>query len=140
MTQREILLIKSSWSIVATHPQESGNLFYGKLFELDPSLKSLFPEDMDPQANKLMKMLTYIIKHLQNLEDIAGEIQHLALRHAAYGAQPKHLATVGQALLYAIGEVNGNRWNQETYGAWEKVYGQLSATFNSALNKQPQLT
>jgi hemoglobin-like flavoprotein len=95
---------------------------------------------MDPQANKLMKMLTYIIKHLQNLEDIAGEIQHLALRHAAYGAQPKHLATVGQALLYAIGEVNGNRWDEETSLAWEKVYSQLSTTFNSALTQQPQLT
>lgn len=139
MTLREILLIKNSWSFVAKHPQESGELFYQKLFELDPSLRPLFNGNIDHQAGKLIKMLTYIILNLQNLDDLSGEIQQLAARHANYGAQARHLITVGQALLYSLEHVNGSRWDHETSRAWQEVYILLSAAFANVLNKQPQL-
>jgi nitric oxide dioxygenase len=138
MTSHQVLLIKSSWSFVAANSQEAGELFYQKLFELNPSLRVLFPENIESQANKLIGMLTYIIKHLQQIEDLTGEIHQLAARHFSYGVKPSHLIPVGQALLYALEQVNDSRWNHETSEAWQQVYALLSTSFALSLNKQPQ--
>jgi methyl-accepting chemotaxis protein len=134
MTSRQILLIKSSWSFAAAQAQESGEVFYQRLFELDPTLKKLFPDNVDLQANKLIKMLTYIITHLQSLHELSEEISQLARRHTHYGAKPEHLKTVGQALIDSLAQVNGKRWDKETAEAWQQVYFSISSAFTLSLN------
>jgi truncated hemoglobin YjbI len=57
MKAETIQLVQSSWSIVVPIKDVAATLFYQRLFELDPSLRDLFPEDLAEQKRKLMAML-----------------------------------------------------------------------------------
>ena len=46
MTPEQAILVKTTWEKVIPISDKAAELFYGKLFELDPSLKSLFKGDV----------------------------------------------------------------------------------------------
>ena len=83
MTDRNILIIKNSWSHLIRQSDEAGSLFYDRLFELDPELKAMFPSDIEAQAKKLMDMITFMVTNLQSMSGIKQDIESLAVRHAA---------------------------------------------------------
>ena len=80
----------------------AAELFYGKLFSLDPSLKPLFKGDIKQQGRKLMSMIGTAVSGLTRLEQIVPAVQALGVRHAGYGVQPAHYGTVATALLWTL--------------------------------------
>ena len=58
MTPQQISLVTASWQKVMPISDTAAELFYGKLFEMDPALKPLFKGDMKAQGKKLMTMNT----------------------------------------------------------------------------------
>ncbi|WP_159467379.1 globin domain-containing protein [Dyadobacter sp. 3J3] len=122
MTDRNILIIKNSWSYVLSQPENPGSVFYDKLFAIAPCLKHMFKSDMDQQMQKLTDMITFMVTHLQNMAAIRSEIDALARRHAHYGAKPEHYKTVGDALIQTMESSSGALWNEETRLAWTELY------------------
>lgn len=126
MTDRQILLVKNSWSFVIVNSEEAGQLFYSRLFEVAPEVRHMFKGNTKEQAKKLMNMVTLIVSKLQKLDDILDEIKHLAQRHGKYGAHPAHYAVVGECLIWTLQQGLAEKWNTEVEEAWVKVYGILS--------------
>lgn len=60
MTNKEIELVKASWAKVVPISNVAAELFYRKLFEIDPTLKCLFPENLEEQGIKLMMINTAV--------------------------------------------------------------------------------
>ena len=50
MTNEEIELVIASWANVVPISNLAAELFYGKRFEIDPTLKSLFSENLEEQG------------------------------------------------------------------------------------------
>jgi nitric oxide dioxygenase len=135
MTQKQIELVRSSWtSVSALDPLIVGEIFYAKLFEKGPELKSLFTRTAMPeQSKKLLAMLNYIIGKLDKLSLIVDEVRKLAIRHISYGVKPGHYSIVGQALLATLETGLGENWNEELKQAWSVCYSLLSeAMINTA--------
>ena len=59
--------MQTSWAKVGPIADIAADLFYGKLFELDPELRPLFPNEMADQKKKLMKMISLVVDGLTNL-------------------------------------------------------------------------
>lgn len=135
MTERTVLVVKTSWSFLVPHADEAGALFYQTLFDLDPSLRALFKPDLRHQAKKLTDMLTFIVSKLQTLADLETQIAGLARRHGRYGVRPEHYQTVGQALLLTLQAGLTDRWNDETRQAWTEVYSLLASAMLAATDK-----
>ena len=57
---------------------------YSKLFELDPALRPLFPEDLSEQKEKLMKMISLAVEGLTDLGALVPKVEELGRRHATY--------------------------------------------------------
>lgn len=127
MTERQIVLVKNSWAYVVINAQEAGELFYGRLFHVAPSVKSMFKHDQKEQARKLMNMVTLIVTKLNKLDDIMNEVKLLAQRHGRYGAKPEHYQVVGECLLWTLEQGLGEKWNEELMEAWTAVYLKLSS-------------
>ena len=70
-------------SIAAT----TAELFYGRLFEMDPSIEPMFKGDIKEQGRKLMDTIDVIAKGLSVPEIILPSIKQLAQRHAGYGVR-----------------------------------------------------
>ena len=79
--------------------EQAAALFYGRLFEIAPSVKPLFKGDMTEQGRKLMATLAVVVNGLTNLETILPAASALAKRHVGYGVKPIHYPIVSEALL-----------------------------------------
>jgi len=132
MTPEQVGLIKESWAQVLPISDKAAELFYGKLFELDPDIKPLFNGDMEEQGKKLMKMINTAVNGLDRLDEIVPAVQQLGARHIAYGVKDEHYDTVGSALLWTLGAGLGDAFTEDTKEAWAAVYAVLADTMKAA--------
>ena len=102
MNAEQVRLIQQSFNQVTPIADTAAQLFYDRLFEIDPGLKSMFPEDLTEQGEKLMAMLSTAVDGLDNLEQLQPELEALAIRHVDYGVKPADYAPVGEALIWTL--------------------------------------
>jgi hemoglobin-like flavoprotein len=145
MTPEQTVLVKNSWALVTPIADKAAELFYGKLFELDPALKPLFKGDMIEQGRKLMTMINTAVNGLDKLEAIVPAVEKLGVRHVAYGVKDKDYDTVGAALLWTLETGLGEAFTPDVKEAWTNVYNVLASTMKAAaassLNEpKPELT
>ena len=107
MNTQQIELVQRTFTLAAPMADEIANHFYQRLFELDPALRPLFHGDIQQQGSKLMTMLAVAVRGLDRPETILEPVRRLGERHSGYGVQPHHYATVGQALLWTLGQLFG---------------------------------
>jgi hemoglobin-like flavoprotein len=132
VTSREKTLVQDSFAALAPVLEDATALFYGRLFELDPAVRRMFPEDMTMQRRKLAQMLTAAVKGLDRLEQLVPVVQDLGRRHAGYGVSECHYDTVGTALLWTLEKGLGRAFTPELKDAWTDVYGLLATVMKEA--------
>ncbi len=125
-------LVQASFDQVAPVADQVAVRFYTRLFQLDPALRSLFPDEMAQQRDKLMRTLAVAVCGLNQPEALMPILQSLAVRHAGYGVRRDHYATVGAALLGALAETLGQGFSDELREAWVVVYSTLSGAMIEA--------
>jgi nitric oxide dioxygenase len=132
MTPEQILLVRSSFAKVGALGDRAAVLFYDRLFELDPSLKALFRGDPAAQRAKLMAALRTVVGALDRLDQILPMVRDLGRRHAHYGVEPEHYATVGAALIWTLEQGLGPDFTLATRRAWIAAYSLLAWTMIAA--------
>jgi nitric oxide dioxygenase len=126
MTPEQVELVQQSFAKVAPISEQAAVLFYDRLFEIAPKVKSMFPADMTEQRKKLMATLAVVVNGLGNLESVLPAASALARRHVSYGAKAEHYPAVGAALLWTLQQGLGDGWTPEVAEAWATAYGTLS--------------
>jgi hemoglobin-like flavoprotein len=139
MTPDQVTLVQQSFAKVAPISDQAAVLFYDRLFEIAPSVKSMFPTDMTEQRKKLMATLAVVVNGLGNLESILPAASALATRHVTYGAKAEHYPVVGAALLWTLEKGLGDAWTPDVAEAWTAAYGTLSGfMISEAYGRRPQ--
>ncbi len=123
----EINLVQATFDEVRPNALATAEIFYKRLFTLDPSLRPLFKGDMVHQSRMLMAMLGAAVNGLTNLEALVPVVRQLGARHVNYGVQDAHYATVGSALLWTLGEGLGEKFTPAVRDAWTAAYSLLSS-------------
>jgi len=132
MAPEHVRLVQSTWVKVLPIKDTAAQLFYERLFEMDPSLRALFRGDMREQGEKLMQLIDASVNGLSHLERIVTAIQELGRRHVDYGVKDHHYDTVGAALLWTLDKSLGKEFTREARNAWATVYGILATTMQEA--------
>jgi hemoglobin-like flavoprotein len=133
MTPQQQELIRASWSSVAPIADDAARIFYDRLFELDPSIRPMFAHtDMDGQRKVLMQTLAVVVKSIDRLETLVPAVEALGRRHAGYGVQPGHYATVGRALLDTLEAGLGKAFTPVVRDAWTEAYTILASVMLAA--------
>lgn len=140
MNNEQKLLVQKTFEMVAPIAEVAAGLFYGRLFELDPSLKPLFRGDIKDQGKKLMSTIKVAVQSLDRLEQLVPTVQALGRRHLAYGVRDEHYDIVGQALLWTFEKGLGDAWNDDVKAAWAEVYGILAKVMKDAANEVAPLS
>ncbi|HKE82123.1 MAG TPA: globin family protein [Vicinamibacterales bacterium] len=135
-TMTQIELVQETFAVVAPIADDVAALFYRRLFEIDPTLESMFRGDMAEQRRKLMFMLTAAVKGLPRLDRLIPVLEDLGRRHANYGVVDRHYETVGEALLWTLEKGLGSAFTPEVKDAWTTVYGVLAATMKAGVAQQ----
>jgi hemoglobin-like flavoprotein len=132
MNGEQIRLVRESFEKIVPIADGAAALFYGRLFDLDPALESLFKGDIVEQGRKLMRMIGVAVKGLDRLEQILPAVRALGARHADYGVREKDYGTVGRALIWALRKGLRDDFTPETEAAWAEVYTTLAGVMKEA--------
>ncbi|MRI33092.1 hemin receptor [Endozoicomonas sp. OPT23] len=122
LTEKQIQLVTDSWSKVAPISQQAAELFYNRLFELDPALRPLFKGNISEQGAKLMKTLGVAVASLTNLEALVPVLKTMGKQHEEYGVEASHYQTVAEALLWTLEQGLGDDFTEEVKEAWTATY------------------
>jgi hemoglobin-like flavoprotein len=135
MTPRQIELVQGSWAKLAPIVDTAAEVFYERLFALDPALRPMFKGDMAKQAWKLATMISYAVNGLNRVEAMRPGLLALGKRHVDYGVRDEHYRTVGEALLWTLGRGLGKAFTPETERAWASAYDVLASTMKQGAQK-----
>jgi hemoglobin-like flavoprotein len=128
MTPERRQLVTESWKQLAPNGALVGHIFYRRLFEIDPSLRSMFTASlMDEQIRKLTTMLDLIVHWLDVPERLVPVLKQLGVRHSTYGVRDEHYAKVGSALMGTLEEGLGEKFTPELRGAWTEAFMLISS-------------
>jgi hemoglobin-like flavoprotein len=131
MTPNQITLVQQSWKRVEPIAAVAAELFYARLFALEPSVRQLFESDMKEQERKLMAMISVAVGSLGRLESLVPAVQALGRRHAGYGVKRHHYTVVEAALLWTLAQGLGEKFTREIEEAWRTAYRVLATTMQS---------
>jgi nitric oxide dioxygenase len=132
MTPAEVNLVKRTWAKVMPIKDTTAELFYGRLFELDPKIKPMFKGDLKEQGDKLMATLNVVVESLDRIDAVVPAARALAVRHVGYGVRPEHYDTVGAALLWTLERGLGAGFTPDVKDAWSTVYTTVAGVMKDA--------
>lgn len=131
MTPQQIELVKKTWVMVVPIADTAAGLFYGRLFELEPSYRKMFKNDMTEQGKKLMKTINIAVEALDDVEPLIPTLKQMGADHAGYGVVDRDYNVVGAALLWTLEKGLGDAFSDEVKNAWAAVYEVLADTMKS---------
>lgn len=132
MNSKQIQLIRESFALVQPLADSVAEAFYRRLFELDPSLRAMFPPSLTEQGRKLMQMLGAAVGLLDRPHALVPALEALGRRHAGYGVRDEHYETVGAALLWTLERGLGPGFTPEVREAWTALYQVVATTMQAA--------
>jgi hemoglobin-like flavoprotein len=137
MTPRQIEIVQQSFQKVAPIADLAADLFYARLFELDPSLRRLFKGDMKKQGGMLMGMIHSAVRGLSNPNALIPVLTALGRRHSGYGVVDAHYATVAEALLWTLEQGLGADFDSEAREAWTAAYMLMASVMQQGAREMP---
>ncbi|MCS6849457.1 MAG: globin family protein [Anaerolineae bacterium] len=132
MDAQRIALVQQTFAQVEPIAQEVGDLFYNRLFAMDPGVRQLFKGDMKKQALMLMTVIGLAVRGLDRPETIEPSIRALGQRHYRYGVTAPDYNTFGAALIWALEQVLGDAFTPEVKEAWIEAYDVLAGAMKKA--------
>ena len=133
MTPEQVELVQRTWRAVLPVGDTAAELFYGKLFSLDPGVRSLFRNDLLEQGRSLTAMISVAVGALSKPERIRLAVRQLGERHAGYGVERRHYELVGTSLLWTLEKCLGEAFTPEVKNAWSATYEFLVAAMQPDL-------
>lgn len=125
ISPRQIQLIRETFPLVQEVAGPLALLFYGRLFERDPSLRAMFRGDIRAQGDKLMAMIGSVVDSVEHWDSLAPVLRAMGERHQQYGVEDHHYELVEQAFTWALGQALGNAADAEVKAAWRGVVVQV---------------
>lgn len=138
MTHAQRQLVRNTLDHLRDDPEPITLLLYGKLFELDPSLKPLFHNDLMAQGRKLMATLEAIAGSLDRFDLVRPRLLELGRLHAAYGVTSAHYETLVTSILWAFGQALGPDFDAHARDAWRAALDEVAAVMQEGAKMRVQ--
>jgi hemoglobin-like flavoprotein len=122
MRPDQIACIREAFDRLWPVNRRFADLFYARLFELDPTARTLFRGDLEGLKTKLLSMLATIVGAADRPEIFDSVVEDLGRRHALFGVTPAQYSAVGEALIWSLGEALGPALTRSRREAWSDFY------------------
>lgn len=127
MTPEELGLIESSSSALEDDPSGFATDFYEAVFDIAPQVRSLFPEDLTAQRQKLVRELAFMVDAAaayadpDRLQQLMKRCEDLGARHRGYGVTSEMYEPVMTALVSTL-RLRCDDFDDAHERAWSKLY------------------
>ena len=126
MTSEEIQLVQRSWLQARPMNPAIAEVFFSRLFEVDPGMRSFFGDDLAKPCTRLLQVVSASVRGLDRLDAMIPVLRLLGMRHRLQGVRDEHYASVAAAWLWTLQKALRAEFTPAVKAAWIKAYGVLS--------------
>src|SRR6185369_2614125 len=135
MTARQVNLLKTSFEKILLNREQVAELFYNRLFLLNPSFRNMFKNNMKEQGQKLILTLEYVVSNFKPLpsgeypleQSLRNSLMKLGNDHKAiYGVKSAHYHKLEDTLLWTLEVVLGTDFTREVKLSWVTAYAEIA--------------
>ncbi|MXU64981.1 globin domain-containing protein [Oceanomicrobium pacificus] len=126
-TAETVARVKRSFDLLSSRYQPTSLAFYNRLFEIDPSLRQMFRDDILGQGMSFMRTLRILIDNLENPGAISERYTDLGQGHALIGVEAEHFVSMEEALIETLREELGPAFDDDTETAWRIAFTRVAA-------------
>lgn len=128
MTPEQLTLVGATAAVVEADQERFSASFYDRLFAVAPSVRALFPDDMDDQRRKLADGFAFLVGAVHDVPTFVARAHVMGAAHRRQGVRPDHYQVVEAVLLGALADVLGAGWDDPTRLAWRRLYRLVAET------------
>jgi len=139
MTWEQRRLVQVSFDAVRDQARPLMLLFYGKVFELDPSARRLFHNDIALQGRKLVDTLDTVTQALDHFDSLRPRLVELGRQHAGFGVRPEQYDVITTALLWALAQALGPDFDAPTRDAWKILLADVASVMKEGALQQQEM-
>jgi NAD(P)H-flavin reductase/hemoglobin-like flavoprotein len=121
----EARLVKESFSNVAANAEAAMEHFYARLFVRYPEIRSMFPNTMRDQMERVFAALARIVQGIDNPDSLHCYLGQLARDHRKFGVKDRHYELFFTVLADTVRHFSGYYWTGETQAAWDVALGRV---------------
>jgi len=132
VTPDDVATVQATLPDLGPRTDELARVFYARLFALDPTLRPLFPTDMEAQRLKFVATLGEIVDAISRLDRFTAAAGALGVAHVSHGAEVRHYELVGEALGWALRTTLADAWTPAIGHAWAVAYNLVAETMMAA--------
>lgn len=136
MSSKDRALLKECVELIESESiNELCDIFYKKLFELEPKMKIILSENEIILKRKFFNMFS-TFKSVKYIDKVHEIISQMGTRHKNYGVNEKHISLMKQPLFDSIREVLGEEKFSYYQRAWEIGYEEVENLFKEGIAKK----
>jgi hemoglobin-like flavoprotein len=132
LTAKQKRLIRESFLQLEPAFDLVGQLFFLKLYRLDPAFRDRFAGSAEMQGRKFMAALKLLIISLKHEDGLAPTLKLLGVRHRQLGIKIRHYRMMTKALLWTLEQSLEKHFARETKDAWSTLLTQISRTLSGS--------
>jgi hemoglobin-like flavoprotein len=136
MTERQLLLLRNSWSFMMMRSEEAATLFYLRLFENVPLLKNVVKSDLKEQTGRFVNMITLILTKFQHPDDTLSEIRRVPEWRRRYSLREEHYPVVADSLMFTLRKSLGETFTKDVEAAWHAAFQLIRNSHAQQVNVQ----
>jgi hemoglobin-like flavoprotein len=126
LSARQSAMIRDSFALLRERLEPASVYFYEALFAREPSLRTMFRDDLAGQGMKFMTTLGMVIENIESPEKLGDRFEELGKGHALIGVKAAHFAPMGEALIDTLRNELGEEFTVELEQTWREAYAELS--------------
>lgn len=135
MTPQQQRLLRDSLNQLTPDRDAVAARFYQRLFQRDPELRQLFPEDMTQQRRRFMAVLSLVVDAADGFHRIEPLLADLGRRHVDYGVVNADYTTFRETLLETLAVELGPGFTPTVRTAWDTLLRQVTTTMTRAADE-----
>jgi len=126
LTAEQKRLIRVSFLRIEPALDLVAQLFFLKLFRLDPALRKKFAGPIDVQARKFAAGAKLAMISLGHEDGLAPTLKLLGARHRQLGIRTRHYRTMSRALVWTLERSLDKAFDRDTKDAWNALTAQFT--------------
>lgn len=126
LTTEQKRLILNSFMRVEPALDLVAQLFFLKLFRLDPGLRKKFDGPVEMQARKFSAGAKLAMISLGHEDGLAPTLKLLGTRHRQMGIRARHYRTMSRALVWTLERSLDKSFDRDTRDAWTTMLAQFT--------------
>jgi hemoglobin-like flavoprotein len=137
LTPLQIRLVRAHWALIEPRREGFARLFYERLFDRTPQLRSMFGNNLQAHGAKLTATLNVVVVHLDQLDPLLDTIRQLGARHLEWHVTREQYDLVGDALQWALARTLAERFTPRAALAWRRAYDAVATPMKDAAYPAP---